>query len=401
MEYNEVKTSYHASIRIISSPRMSTTGLLDLPQDILILLPEYLHNIEDLMNTASTCRTLRYCMATATPKVILRLAVSQTRVFFRPSPHFLVTATARELGNWARESTANEEQLAVKMQEGVDGLLELALDHCGLTMERIRQLYSLRFSLINPMEDIIDKCVGRQWSQTPNFWNGGVDDAYTISADASETVFHLAMYGELFAPDFDPVLNQDLSTRRISVDTRLEFIKYCVPDFACHLGGHILPNDAYMADGSLDPRRDVKSTGPYAPGPDGQTYYTHHNNLALTWLIRSTRFRPRYKELRAKAGIVDFQDDFRDRWWYDESLDKDWRQRFLENIMVCQGIEGFGMLMPDTQHQWFGKMREWREKIAKLDRQPPLTKVGRQATLEYPYLLGDLRICASGYVGGT
>ncbi|KAH8161961.1 hypothetical protein CIB48_g6296 [Xylaria polymorpha] len=380
---------------------MDAVTLLTLPQDILILLPEYLHSIEDLMNTASTCRRLRACMATATPKVILRLAVAQSSVFFRPSPHFLATATARDLGNWARKSAANEREFAIKMQDGIDGFLELALDHCGLTMERIRELHSLRSSLINPVEDIIDKCVGQQWGHTPNFWGGGVDDAYTISAEPSETLFHLAMYGELFAPDFEPILNQDPNTRRISVETRLEFIKYCVPDFACFLNGYIQPNGAYMADGSLDPRRHVKATGPYAKGPDGNTPYTNNNNIALTWVIRSSRFRPRYKEIRAKAGVPDFQEDFNDGWWYDENLGQNWRQRLWEDIMVCQGLEGLGMLRPDMQDRWMEKIREWRDKIAKLDREPRLTKVGRQATLEYPYLLGDLRICASGYVRGT
>ncbi|KAI0546359.1 hypothetical protein F4679DRAFT_557703 [Xylaria curta] len=380
---------------------MGSIGLLSLPQDILILLPEYLHTIEDLINTASTCRRLRACMATATPKAILRLAAAQSRIFFRPSPHFLATATARQLGDWARESDANEQELAEKMQEGIEGLLELALDHCGLTLERIRELHLLRFSLINPVADIIDQCVGKQWYQTPKFWEGGVDDAYTISAEPSETLFHLAMYGELFARDFETILNQDVNTRRLSVPTRLEFIKYCLPDFACFGNGHVFAHDIRMPDGSVDPRREVKPTGPYAPGPDGRTPHTRNNNLALTWVIRSSRFKPRYKEVRARAGVADFQEDFDDGWWYVERPDRDWRQRLWEDIIMCQGLEGLGMLIPDHQGQWLEKIREWRNKIAKLDREPPLTKVGRQATLEYPYLLGDLRICASGYVVGT
>ncbi|KAI0426767.1 hypothetical protein F5Y09DRAFT_50767 [Xylaria sp. FL1042] len=380
---------------------MSAGGLLSLPQDIMFLLPEYLHNIEDLMNLSSTCARLRDCMATATPNVILRLAAAQTKVFFRPSPHFLVTATARELGNWARKSDANEQELALKLEEGVDGLLELALDHCGLTMDRIRELHLLRFSLINPVTDIIDQCVGKQWYGTPNFWNGGVDDAYTISAEPSDTLFHLAMYGELFAPDFEPILNKDSKARRLRVETRLEFIKYCLPDFACYLNGHSTFDNARLPDGTVDPRRAVKATGPYAKDADGDTPYTENNNLALTWVIKSSRFRPRYKELRAKSGVPDFQEDFDDTWWFNENSNDDWRQRFWENIMICQGLEGLGMLRPDTEHEWLDKIREWRDKIARLDREPALTKVGRQATLEYPYLLGDLRICASGYVSGT
>jgi hypothetical protein len=108
-------------------------------------------------------------MVIATPQQILRLAAASSRIFFRPSPHFLVAATARELGNWARRSIDNEQQLAARLEDGLDGLLELALRHCGLTVERIRELYEMRFSLINPVTDIIDKCVGSQWCNIENF----------------------------------------------------------------------------------------------------------------------------------------------------------------------------------------------------------------------------------------
>ncbi|KAI0202310.1 hypothetical protein F4808DRAFT_421170 [Astrocystis sublimbata] len=380
------------------SPTMSaakeSAGLLSLPLDILVLLPGYLHNIEDLMNAASSCKTLRACVATATPNTILKLAAAQSNVFFRPSPHFLATATARELGNWARKSIKNEQELAKKMKQGVEGVMELALDHCGLTMERIRELHSLRFSVINPVEDIIDKCVGSQWYATPGFWSGAVDDAYTIAADPSETVFHLAMYGELFAPDFETILDNNRNVRTLSVDTRLEFIKYCLPDEYTRIGG--------MNDSSIDPRRVVEETGPYVQGPDGRFQVQHTHNLALTWLIKSGRFKPRYAELRAKAGLPEFEEDFDDGWWYHEShYDRDWRQRLWETIMMCQGLDGLGMLRPDMQQAWFNRIREWRDKIAKLEREPPMIKVGRQATLEYPFLLGDLRICMSGYVPGS
>ncbi|KAI1357900.1 hypothetical protein F5Y08DRAFT_323082 [Xylaria arbuscula] len=400
---------HHFKVKVIFkslAPRdgpieMGSASLLDLPRDILFMLPEYLHNIEDFMNLASTCTQLRECMSTTRSNTILRLAAAQSRVFFRPSPLFLATATARELGNWARQSDANEQELALRLEEGVDGLLDLALDHCGLTMERIRKLHRLRFSLINPVADVIDQCVGRQWYSTPNFWNGGVDDAYTIDAEPVDTFFHLAMYGELFAPDFEPILNQDSQARRLSADTRLQFLKYCVPDFACHLHGRNGQMAATFSDMAPDPRRNVKDTGPYAKGEDGRYPFMHSNNIALTWTIRSSRFRPRYKALRAKAGVPEFQEDFDDGWWYVENSTQDWRQRFWENIMICQGLEGLGMLRPNMEDKWMGKIREWREKIAKLDREPPVDRVGWQATLEYPYLLGDLRICASGYVAGT
>jgi hypothetical protein len=106
--------------------------------------------------------------------------------------------------------------------------------------------------------------------------------------------------------------------------------------------------------------------------------------------------------MRSLAG-PDFQEDFQDDWWFveDEHRERDWRQRMWEAVMVCQGLEGLGMIRPELQDQWVEKAREWRERISRLEREPELIRVGRQATLEYPFLLGDLRILAGGYVAGT
>lgn len=69
--------------------------------------------------------------------------------------------------------------------------------------------------------------------------------------------------------------------------------------------------------------------------------------------------------------------------------------------MVCQGLEGLGMMRPELRDSWVPKIREWRDKIAALEHELEWIRVGRQATLEYPFLLGDLRICGSGYVSGS
>lgn len=93
----------------------TTLCLQSLPLDILIMLPEFIHNIEDYINLASTCRALRVTMATALPRHILRLAAAQSKIFFRANPLFLIAATAKELGDWARRSEANEWQLILAL----------------------------------------------------------------------------------------------------------------------------------------------------------------------------------------------------------------------------------------------------------------------------------------------
>ncbi|VUC29434.1 unnamed protein product [Clonostachys rosea] len=376
-------------------------SLASLAPELLLLVADRLHNIEDYSALSSTCKYLRTTLQSVSPNIILRLANNQSRIFFRPSPEFLVAATARQLGEWARLDPANEATLAVAFQNGVDGMLDLALIHCGLTMPRIRQLHALRFSVINPVTDIIDQCVGQQWYSTPNFWDGGVDDAYTIDADPNTTFFHLAIYGELFAPDLAAYLDGNATHRPLSVETRLEFIKYCVPDFACELRGSINPRDAHLPNGELDPRRAVKPVGPYARNEDNSyAEFPKNNNIALVWVLQSTRWRPHWRNLRQRVA-VDFQDGFEDDWWYDGGEGRDWRQRLWENVMVCQGLEGLGMIRPEMQDEWLEKIRGWREKVAALERTPGETWVGRHCTYDYPFLLGDLRICASGYVGGT
>ncbi|KAF3068938.1 hypothetical protein GL218_08075 [Daldinia childiae] len=376
----------------------TSLGLLDLPTDILVMLPEFLHNIEDYVNLSSTCRTLRICTNAASPNVILHLAHASSRVFFRPDPFFLICATARELGNWARKCDENETELAAGMPRGADHLMDLALRHCGLTIARIRELHALRFSVINPVSDLVDKCIGEQWYATPNFWNGGVDDAYTINADVNETVFNLAIYGELFGPDFEPFFGSETGSsprRRLKVDTRIEYIKYCLPDNMIEWFEHV--DDLERRVGSYDPRRDITNQpgGPYEQGnKESRSNFNH--TIGLIWLMNSTRWRPHWIKAREAAGAgPEFADNIRGS----NIATSSWRQLMLENVMQCQGLEGLGMIQEGTEiaERWKPKIREWREKIEHME-EPVATKVDLYNIYEYPDLFGELRMCAAGYL---
>ncbi|KAI1460159.1 hypothetical protein F4805DRAFT_418334 [Annulohypoxylon moriforme] len=380
----------------------NTLGIQGLPRELLVALPEYLHNIEDYVNLSSTCRLLRSCMAAAHPHTILHLAWASSRVFFRPSPHFLYSAIVAQVGAWARESDENEAELVAGMPMGVNHIMELALreKQVGLTMERIRQFHEMRFSVINPITDLIDKCVGRQWYEIPNFWEGGADDAATINADEEILIYLLAAYGELFGPDFEPFLNPDLaSRRRLKIETRLEFVKYCIPDgytamFDTHVDGIVLP------DGSLDPRRTITilKDGPY----DHDFHNT--NALALIWLMKSTRWRPHWKKARQDAGAKpDFAQALK-RQHINENfhlnnppdLDTHWKQNMLETLMQCQGMEALGVIRPGTEiaERYKPRIREWREKIERLEVEPRTITVCNYKIYEYPDLWGELFACS-------
>jgi hypothetical protein len=96
--------------------------------------------------------------------------------------------------------------------------------------------------------------------------------------------------------------------------------------------------------------------------------------------------------MRSMAGM-DFSRDFVDDWpWSPDEGPNDWRQRVWENAMLCQGLEGFHMIMPHSRRQWVDRVREWRDKTAALTEQPKSKRSDpeHKPTLEYPFLLGDL-----------
>ncbi|CAG9941200.1 unnamed protein product [Clonostachys rosea f. rosea IK726] len=181
-----------------------SSRILSLPHDVLLLLAGHLYGLEDFSNLCLTCKEMRSILADALPNTILRIAVRQSHFSPFPSSYLLVAATARELGNWARKSTTNEETLATAFQGGFEGLLGLALRQCSLTMSQLRELQTIQYSIVNP---VTNASASQQWRAIPDFWSGGASDAASISADASDSFFHIAVYGELFSPDIETYLN--------------------------------------------------------------------------------------------------------------------------------------------------------------------------------------------------
>ena len=232
METQQIQSSF----KDCSKHSSSSAGkllLTDLPFEILSLIPGYLRNIEEFKDASSSCRSLYLAFQTTSSNTILRLAAKSDRIFFQPCPHFLIAATIRQVSDWALRSESNTATLRSAFKDGVDGLFELCVKVAGITMDDIRRLYDSRFTTINPVIDMIDKCAGQQWYDTPNFWNGGVSDAFTVYSEPSRALFQIAIYGELFGTTMQARIESRLG---FDLETRLEFIKYCIPDEACWLG---------------------------------------------------------------------------------------------------------------------------------------------------------------------
>ena len=378
-------------------------GFHDLPPELILKVAEHVRDIKDHMNLSSSSRKLRSTLEHTDPKAILRLAAAASRTFFQPSPHFLIAATAKQLSSWAAASSDHVDELRNAFRGGNEALLELCIDKCELTISDIRRMHEMRFSTINPIVDMIAKAAGKQWYATPNFWHGGVEYACTVDCDPPETFFHLATYGGLFGPALNEYLDSGEIPAALDIDSRLEYVKYCIPDWACH---RCQPNaaNAMLSDRTYDPRRKVDRIGPYV----NDNGYPGHQ-FAARHVLACRKWRQAWRDVREHLG-GDFQADWQPyppNKRHKEDGEQAWKQDLWEDVVMMQGLEGMDMIANWTNpggvavEKWRSFLDGKRSQIARKVKKPREVAVGRQITYEWPSLRSDLSICMSGFVSGS
>ncbi|KAJ6584690.1 hypothetical protein B0H19DRAFT_1106105 [Mycena capillaripes] len=189
-----------------------------LPPELLLNLPDYLHSIEDLCSLFSTCRTLYRTCGNPDPKIIPRLAANSGRVFFRPHPHLLIAATARQVADWAVKHDERRFQLEVAIQGGVDKLLELAIAVSELTMDDIRRLYTYKCDVLNPLNRELD------------LGEGPASGWPTVCNDPETTLLSWVIYGELFHHSLELAYLPLPEHKPLSSLIRYKWFVYCMPD---------------------------------------------------------------------------------------------------------------------------------------------------------------------------
>lgn len=344
-------------------------SLLDLPAELLGLIPFHLRDIEDFTNASSSCRTLRNAFSATSPNQMLRLAAASSRVFFRPDPYFLIAATVRQVSDWALQSNENTEILRTAFMGGVASLLALCVEKAGITIADIRRLHLMRFSTLNPVADLIDKAAGKQWYSAPDFWEGGVSDAATIHCDPPRTMFQIIIYGELFSSTFEAFLQPEKNLPHFDIHMRLDFIRYCIPDYICFFG----------APGTERP----KPVGPYDPvriveeRPD-------HAQVAMRHVLLCRRWTEAWEEVRRQVG-GDFEDG--------------WRQDMWKSYVEGQGLEGLAMIRPGTVEPMQERLLTARRQIEELDVQPQTYKFGKyeNPATAHPIMVKEVFLLMAGY----
>lgn len=328
----------------------------NLPNEILCSLPQYIDNIESFTNFAATCRRIRNALYTADPNIILRLADGSAPTFFSPHPHFLVAATARQASDWALGNEERTMELREAFQGGIDSLYEFCLKRSGLTLERIREIYLARFSIINPLSDKIDKMAGKQWYRTPRFWDGGVSEPYTIFTEPDRATFQVIIYGELFSRSMDAFLQPDLALHYFNIQTRLDYLTYCIPDWICR---------SY-------PGYEVLPTGPYRPELER---VSEGDQTALHHILRCGRWRRMWADaIRAILGPgVQFSNQ--------KVEDDNWRKKLLRDAYQAQGLEGM-QLVTLPKEKWdpaiLERAKRIQVQIERLHNPPAIAHMGKR-----------------------
>ncbi|KAF7351135.1 hypothetical protein MSAN_01676000 [Mycena sanguinolenta] len=198
---------------------MTGMSLDMLPLELLFDLLQHLHSIEDLLSLFSTCRTLFRACSNPNPKIVLRLAADSGRIFFRPHPHLLLAATARQLADWVVEEEHHRYLLEAAIHGGVEKLFELAIDVAGLSMDDIRRLYTYKCYVINPLNRDVDITAG------PASYYG-----MTVSNDPETALLSWAIYGELFHHSLELAYLPFPRYKPLSSIIRFKWFVYCMPD---------------------------------------------------------------------------------------------------------------------------------------------------------------------------
>lgn len=279
----------------------------------------------------------------------------------------------------------------------MDSLLELCISKASLTIEDIRRLHSCRFSIINPISDMIDRCAGKQWYDVPDFWNGGRSDAFTINVEPQRSLFQIIICGELFSSTMDAIVTPGAPPSRFDLDMRLDFIKYCIPDYICWRG----------YDGGPENNRalEVLPVGPYTPckridamtparidalsEPQRSDYATWHHaknltddQVGLNHILKCRTWREAWEDVRLRIG---------------PDFDEEWRQKLWHAAVQKQGLDRLEMLRPGGVEKWRERLQGIRDSIQAMPAtsEPNTYRYGRKAceVSDTPCMVDEIYVC--------
>jgi hypothetical protein len=199
----------------------------ELPLDVLVSqLPQHILSIYDFYSLLSTNRLFYdlYGSFGAPPYALPPTSSSPDgQHLMQPHPLLLIAGAARQIGNWAGASKENDDELYECLLRGNDGLLELAGKVARMTLGQIRELYELKYSLLNPLSRLFDLENGRLEDDDSNL--------IFVKWHPESLILNIWIYDELFHGYPDQALGRlpgNIST--IELRTKFRWLTMCMPD---------------------------------------------------------------------------------------------------------------------------------------------------------------------------
>jgi hypothetical protein len=210
--------------------------LLDLPSDIISLLPTYLYSITDLYALLSTCRALYNAFAFSEARLPPILPRLYGRPLLPPHPHLILAGTARQVADWAIASRGNRAVLYESLLEGNCGFFKLSQRVARVSLKDMRDLNKLKYSLLNPLTRIVDVEGGPEMVREEG--NDPDNYSWTIVREPDIALLNYWIYCELFHHNVDEILTHSTRTssqpKALDLKTRRRWIAYCMPDINNH-----------------------------------------------------------------------------------------------------------------------------------------------------------------------
>ncbi|KAJ1333847.1 hypothetical protein MN608_03844 [Microdochium nivale] len=217
-----------------------SSPILDLPLDIIFLLPAYFDDIRTLLRLQQTCRPLYSALEQTLPNTILHLVVRSSGAGqllqacrrTRPLAHVLALAVARQVADWAAGDGSRTARLRHAFAAGSRGILELGLDVAGLTLAEVTELCCLdgksrRKGMVRPPRSHqVSSALDRMVACIMQCHSGDQEDRVTLreTGMAADMVYHMAIYGELFRPSVTLGVDQYTARHRFATEVRQAYI---------------------------------------------------------------------------------------------------------------------------------------------------------------------------------
>lgn len=394
-----------------------------LPSEVMQHVLVMLDDLRDIVALKLTSKAIHSICCSMSPANLLIAASKAHCQMFQPAPYFLIAVVAKDLRVWLSKHPEATSDLQTAIQGGSWSLMEFCFGRTRLTWQHIADIHRFRTAIMEPAAELIASAAGRKMPEVPDptatrghltCTIGGSQDC--VIDDSMRSLLQLAIYGDLFGgrDEFEAFLNcSALDTTRktnpstealeplIPVETRLDFVKYCVPDIACFWLRDFIESKGlpaqYMFPSTL---RFVLRAGPYQDHDDrgavGESVRSTNDQRGLLLLLESRGWNDAWSTVRDSIGRRHtLMDGNESRLWYLDTP-QNWKELLWCNLSMMQGLAGFEMLFPDRHQEWNkweALFTGWRDKLAAIEHQPRMYRCGWRRTFGFPFLLGDLKIC--------